>query len=154
MPSEFAHHWTLDPTVTFLNHGSYGAAPREVLGVQQAWRDRMEAEPVRFFSELETELDGARRALGAFVGADPDDLAFVPNATAGTNTVLRSLRFRVGDELLTTDHAYNAVKNAMEYVAERDGARVVIAPVPFPIDSPEQIVGAVLAAVTPQTRLA
>lgn len=154
MPSEFAHHWTLDPTVTFLNHGSYGAAPREVLGVQQAWRDRMEAEPVRFFSELETELDGARRALGAFVGADPDDLAFVPNATAGTNTVLRSLRFRAGDELLTTDHAYNAVKNAMEYVAERDGARVVIAPVPFPIDSPEQIVGAVLAAVTPQTRLA
>ncbi len=154
MPSEFAHHWTLDPTVTFLNHGSYGAAPREVLAVQQAWRDRMEAEPVRFFSELETELDEARRALGAFVGADPDDLAFVPNATAGTNTVLRSLRFRAGDELLTTDHAYNAVKNAMEYVAERDGARVVIAPVPFPIDSPEQIVGAVLAAVTPQTRLA
>jgi len=154
MPAEFAHHWTLDPTVTFLNHGSFGAAPREVLASQQAWRDRIEAEPVRFFSELEAELDEARRALGAFVGADPDDLAFVPNATAGTNAVLRSLRFDVGDELLTTDHAYNAVKNAMEYVAERDGARVVIAPVPFPTESSEQIVSAVLAAVTPQTRLA
>jgi len=154
MPSEFAHHWTLDPTVNFLNHGSYGAAPREVLAVQQAWRDRIEAEPVRFFSELEAELDEARRALGAFVGADPDDLAFVPNATAGTNAVLRSLRFRAGDELLTTDHAYNAVKNAMEYVAERDGARVVIAPVPFPIDAPDQVGAAVLAATTPRTRLA
>ncbi len=154
MPSEFARHWTLDPTVTFLNHGSYGAAPRDVLAVQQAWRDRIETEPVRFFDHLEADLDEARRALGAFVGADPDDLAFVPNATAGINAVLRSLRFRAGDELLTTDHEYNAVKNAMEYIAERDGAHVVIAPVPFPVDSPEQVVAAVLAAVTPRTRLA
>lgn len=155
MPSEFAHHWTLDPAVDFLNHGSYGAAPREVLAVQQAWRDRIEAEPVRFFShELEPALDGARAALGAFVGADPDDLAFVPNATAGTNAVLRSLRFRPGDELLSTDHAYNAVKNTMEYVAEQDGARVVIAPVPFPLGSSADVVAAVLAAVTPRTRLA
>lgn len=154
MPSEFAHHWTLDPAVTFLNHGSFGAAPREVLAAQQAVRDSLESEPVRFFAELEAQLDEARRALGAFVGADPDDLAFVPNATAGTNAVLRSLRFRPRDELLTTDHAYNAAKNAMEYVAQRDGARVVIAPVPFPIDAPEQVVAAVLAAVTPRTRLA
>src|SRR5439155_23240861 len=107
----------------FLNHGSYGAAPRAVLAAQQAWRDRMESEPVRFFShDLEPAMDRARAALGAFVGADPDDLAFVPNATAGTNAVLRSLRFTAGDELLTTDHAYNAVKNATEYVAGRDGA--------------------------------
>jgi isopenicillin-N epimerase len=155
MPSEFAQHWTLDPAIAFLNHGSYGAAPRPVLAAQQAWRDRMEAEPVLFFShDLEPALDAARAALGAFVGADPDDLAFVPNATAATNTVLRSLHFEPGDELLTTDHAYNAVKNAMEYVAERDGASVVIAAVPFPGTSPESALTAVLALVTPRTRLA
>jgi isopenicillin-N epimerase len=155
MPSEFAAHWTLDPAVSFLNHGSFGAAPRPVLAAQQAWRDRMESEPVRFFSyELEPALDEARAALGAFVGADPDDLAFVPNATAGTNAILRSLRFGAGDELLTTDHAYNAAKNAMEYVAERDGARVVIAPVAFPGTSPASVTAAVLGAVTPRTRLA
>ena len=155
MPSEFARHWTLDPAIAFLNHGSYGAAPRPVLAAQQAWRDRMEAEPVLFFShDLEPALDAARSELGAFVGADPDDLAFVPNATAGFNTVLRSLHFQRGDELLTTDHAYNAAKNAMEFVAERDGARVVIAPVAFPTDSPAQVAEAVLAAVTPRTRLA
>jgi isopenicillin-N epimerase len=155
MPSEFARHWTLDPAVAFLNHGSYGAAPRSVLAAQQAWRDRMEAEPVRFFShDLEPAMDAARQALGAFVGADADDLAFVPNATAGFNTVLRSLRFAAGDELLTTDHAYNAAKNAMEYVAERDGATVVIAPVPFPSGGPAEVVEAVLAAVTSRTRLA
>jgi isopenicillin-N epimerase len=155
MPSEFAQHWTLDPAIAFLNHGSYGAVPRPVLAAQQAWRDRMEAEPVLFFShDLEPALDAARAALGAFVGADPDDLAFVPNATAGINTVLRSLRFEPGDELLTTDHAYNAVKNAMEYVAERDGASVVIAGVPFPGTSRESALAAVLASVTPRTRLA
>lgn len=155
MPSEFARHWTLDPSVAFLNHGSYGAAPRPVLASQQAWRDRMEAEPVRFFShDLEPAMDTARGVLGAFVGADPDDLAFVPNATTGFNAVLRSLRFAPGDELLTTDHAYNAAKNALEFVAERDGARVVVAAVPFPIDDPGTVVEAVLVAVTPRTRLA
>lgn len=155
MPSEFAQHWTLDPAVASLNHGSFGAVPRPVLAAQQAWRDRMEAEPVLFFAhDLEQALDAARAALGAFVGADPDDLAFVPNATAATNAVLRSLRFEAGDELLTTDHAYNAVRNAMEYLAERDGASVVIAAVPFPGTSPESALAAVLAAVTPRTRLA
>lgn len=155
MPSEFARHWTLDPAVDFLNHGSYGATPRVVLDDQQAWRDRMEAEPVRFFSaDLEAALDGARQALAGFVGADADDLAFLPNATAGFNTVLRSLRFGPGDELLTTDHAYNAAKNAMEFVADRDGARVVIAAVPFPIGDPQEVMTAVLGAVTSRTRLA
>jgi isopenicillin-N epimerase len=155
MPSEFARHWTLDPAVAFLNHGSFGAAPRPVLVAQAAWRERMEAEPVRFFSrELEPAMDAAREVLGTFVGADPDDLAFVPNATAGFNTVLRSLCFARGDELLTTDHAYNAAKNAMEYVAARDGASVVIAAVPFPSHGADEVVEAVLAAVTPRTRLA
>jgi isopenicillin-N epimerase len=155
MPSEFARHWTLDPAVAFLNHGSYGAAPRPVLAAQLAWRERMEAEPVLFFShDLEPAMDAARWALGAFVGADADDLAFVPNATSGFNAVLRSLHFAPGDELLTTDHAYNAAKNAMEFVAERDGARVVIAPVPFPIGDASLVLEAVLAAVTPRTRLA
>ena len=155
MPSEFAAHWTLDPAISFLNHGSFGAAPRPVLAAQLAWRDRMESEPVRFFShDLEPALDQARAALGAFVGADPDDLAFVPNATAGTNAILRSLRFGPGDELLTTDHAYNAAKNAMEYVAERDGAQVVITPVAFPGTSSASVTEAVLGAVTPRTRLA
>ena len=147
--------WALDPSVTFLNHGSFGACPRAVLDAQRRWRDRMEAEPVRFLAiELEELLTAARTTLGAFVGADPDDLAFVPNATAGVNTVLRSLRFAPGDELLTTDHEYNASLNALRFAARRDGARVVLARVPFPVADPGAAVEAVLAAVTPRTRLA
>jgi isopenicillin-N epimerase len=147
--------WTLDPGVTFLNHGSFGACPRVVLEAAQRIRERVEREPVRFLvAELEPLLDEARAAVGALLGAAADDLAFVPNATAGVSTVLRSLDLAPGDELLTTDHAYNACRNALEHVAERSsGARVVVAAVPFPTPGPEAVIEAILSRVTPRTRL-
>ena len=147
--------WPLDPDVIFLNHGSFGACPAEVLRHQRALRDEMEAGPVRFLSrELDDRLDVARAALAAFVGADPDDLGFVVNATTGVNAVLRSLSFKADDELLTTDHAYNACRNTLNFVAARHGIRVVVAMVPFPVASPDEVVEAVLSKVTPRTRLA
>jgi len=152
--SELARHWNLDPQVEFLNHGSFGACPRPVLEAQQELRARLERQPVLFLSrELEGRLDEARGALAQFVGADPDDLAFVPNATSGVNTVVRSLRLSPGDELLTTDHAYNACRNALRSL-EPSGVRVVTASVPWPGTTPGAVVDAVLAAVTPRTRLA
>jgi isopenicillin-N epimerase len=153
--SALAHLWPLDPSVTFLNHGSYGACPRPVLEAQERFRHKMEREPVLFLGrELEARLDEARSALGAFIGADSEDLAFVPNATAGTNSVLRSFSFAPDDEILVTDHAYNACRTAVEYVTGRAGARPVVARVPFPIHDPDVVVDAVLAVVTARTRLA
>jgi isopenicillin-N epimerase len=146
--------WRLDPDITFLNHGSFGACPIGVLDYQQSLRDRLERQPLKFLSrDLEALLDAARVDLAAFVGASPADLVFVPNATTGVNAVLRSLRFGPGDELLTTDQEYNACRNALEFVAARSGATVVVAPLPWPIEDPKQVVAAVLAAVTPRTRL-
>ncbi|MDI1478224.1 aminotransferase class V-fold PLP-dependent enzyme [Polyangium sp. y55x31] len=147
--------WDLDPTITFLNHGSFGACPLRIREAQDRFRAQMEREPVRFFvRELEPLLDAALRALADFVGAGAADLAFVPNATAGVNTVLRSLDLRPGDELVTTNHEYNACRNALEAAAARAGARVVVAAVPFPLESPDDVVRAVLDCTGPRTRLA
>jgi len=149
------HHFVLDPDVTFLNHGSFGACPRSVLAEQQRLRERLEAEPVRFFNrEYEPLLDAARHTLGRFVGCDGDDLAFVTNATTAVNAVLRSLEFSPGDELLITSHGYNACNNVVRFVAARTGAVVVVAQVPFPVTSAEEIVEAITRAVTPRTKLA
>ena len=154
-PEEWAALWPLERGIAFLNHGSYGACPSEVLRHQAALRAEMEAEPVRFLGrELEGGLDAAREALAAFVGADADDLAFITNATGGVNAVLRSLAFSAGDEVLTTDHCYAACRNTLDYVAARSGVKVNVAVVPFPVASPDAVVEAVLAKVTPSTRLA
>jgi len=155
MPSPLSGHWVLDPQITFLNHGSFGACPRSVLDAQDRWRERMEAQPVQFLARDLPELLGeARRTLGAFVGADPGDLAFVTNATGAVNAVIRSLRFEPGDELLTTDHEYNATINVLRHVAERDGAKVVVARIPFPAPGPDGVVESILAATTERTRFA
>ena len=147
-------HWLLDPRIVFLNHGSFGATPREVLAVQDGYRARLEQEPVRFLvRELEPLLDAARARLAAFLGADAAGLAFVPNATTGVNAVLRSLALAEGDELLVTTHEYNACRNALDAVAARTRARVVVADIPFPVASAGDVVERVMAGVTARTRL-
>jgi len=156
--NDLRRHWHLDPEVVFLNHGSFGACPRPVLEAQLRMRERMEREPVRFFTrEAPALLEGARDALGAFLGADAGDLAFVPNASTALNAVLRSLPFREGDEILVTDHEYNATRNTAERVARERGARVAVARIPFPLGEgpgPARVIAAVLEATGPRTRLA
>ncbi len=154
-PAALPELWPLDPGVTFLNHGSFGSCPRSVLAFQTELRARLERQPVRFFvRDLEPLWDDARAGLSRFLGARPEDMVFVRNATEGINAVLRSLEFSRDDELLVTDHEYNASRNALDYVAGRSGARVVVVPVPFPIADSAAVVSALAAAVTPRTRLA
>jgi isopenicillin-N epimerase len=147
--------WDLDPTITYLTHGTYGACPRPVLEAQQTLVAELEANPIRFLTrEFEGRLDAAREQVAEFLDADSAGLVVVPNATTGVATVVESLRLRPGDELLANDHEYNATLNALATVAERAKARVVHASIPLPIRHPEQVVEAILANVTPRTRLA
>jgi isopenicillin-N epimerase len=153
--SPFRKYWGLAPKTVFLNHGSFGACPKAVLDAQVEFRRQMEAEPVQFlWRSYEERLDIARNALAKFIGVEPTDLVFVPNATTAVNAVVRSLELRPGDELLTTSHDYNACRNVLVEAAQRARAKMVVAPVPFPIRKPDEIVEAILSAVTRRTRLA
>lgn len=153
--TDLRQHWTLHPDVAFLNHGSFGACPRRVLEVQAELRAEMEREPVRFLGrEFEDRLDAVRAELGPFLGAAPQDLALVPNATTGVNAVLQSVQLEAGDEVVITDHGYNACANAVDFVCDRAGARRVTAALPFPLSHEDEILEAILAVVTPRTRLA
>jgi Aminotransferase class-V len=107
-----------------------------------------------FLQVLPKALRSAAESLGAFIGADGCDIAFVENATTGCNAVLRSLRLAAGDELLMLSHGYPAVRNAVRHVAEEAGARVVEAKVPFPPPQPDAILAGVGAALTGRTRVA
>ncbi len=147
--------WRLDPAVTFVNHGSFGACPLPVLAHQRALIDELEAEPVAFLdTTFESRIDEARHAVARFLNADADGLVFVQNATSGVSTVLQSLEFAPGDELLTTNHEYNATLNGLAEVAGRGGAKVVTIQLPLEITSDDEVVEAFRAALTPRTRLA
>ncbi len=159
-------HWALDPTVTYLNHGTVGATPRRVLAAQQAIRDEIERQPSRFMLRELTaigmgarhraplRLRAAAEVVAAFVGARGDDLVFVENATTGMNAVLRSLALRPGDEILITDHTYGAVANAARFAARERGAEVRVVEIPYPLHDPGEVASAIAAAVGPRTRIA
>ena len=151
--------WHLSPDARFLNHGSFGACPREVLAAQERFRVEMEAQPDLFFregiapGEGATLLRGSAAALATFVGAAPESIAFVENATAGVQAVLRSLPLAPGDEILVTDHTYNAVRLMVEARCAETGGRSRVVTLPIPATS-DGIVQRFRDALTPQVRLA
>ncbi len=148
-------HWGLDPDVTFLNNGSFGATPRVVLDAVRQTHLEMEAEPVRFHArELPGRIAAARTAVASFVGADEAGLAFVQNATTGVNAVLRSFPWQPGDAILLADQTYNAVKQTAIWVSKRYGVELQWAKLPFPLDRADQMVTPWLEAATSKTRLA
>lgn len=146
--------WMLDPSVTFLNHGCFGARLRSVFDAQQAWRREFETAPLRVLEfERDRNLLAAKEAVGAFLGMTPANFGLVTNASDGVNAVLRSRRFVPGGQLLTTSHVYPAVRETMQFLAERRGLEYVEANVPYPIESPDQVVHAVEQAMTGRTCL-
>jgi isopenicillin-N epimerase len=146
--------FSLDPAVSHLNHGSFGAVPVPVQRAQQRLRDEMEANPVKFFAggALHDRVAAARRHLATFVGLDPDGCAVVPNATTGVGIVLGSVDLGRGDEILTTDHRYGAVAMAIERTCRETGA--VVREVPIRLDATDaDVVADVRAGITGRTRL-
>lgn len=149
--------WSLDPEIHHLNHGSFGAVPVAVQEARAEWLARWERATTAFIIEtLPVEIDRARAEVAAFVGSSPEGFVFVRNASTAIASVVRSMEGSLtpGDQILTTSHDYNAVRQTLRFTALRTGAEVVVANVPFPIQGPAEVSEAVLAKVGPRTKLA
>lgn len=144
----------LDPTVTFLNHGSFGATPWPVMKAYQDWQIKLEYQPVRFLGrELDSFLRKARESLGAYLNVEASDVVFIPNATHGINIIARSMKLTADDEVLTTDHEYGACDYAWEFACQKMGCRYIRKPIPLPIQTEEQIIQHFLKGVSPKTKV-
>ncbi|MBC7771428.1 MAG: aminotransferase class V-fold PLP-dependent enzyme [Pyrinomonadaceae bacterium] len=152
--SPLASHWRFDPDIVFLNHGSFGGVPFVVSEFQRSLQLLMQREPIRFVVELmEPMLDQARHDIAPLLGCDADDFAFVVNATMGVNTVVRSLTLKPGDELVTSNHEYNACNNVLDWAAQHWGAKVVKLELPFPVKSSDEMYDTITRGVGPRAKL-
>jgi isopenicillin-N epimerase len=157
-PPQFGRHaldlWHLDPDIAFLNFGSFGAVPRCVLDLQKSWSERIERRPIEMLDRRLNELLlPAHDAATRFVNGVDGHNAFMVNATAAINAVIRSMCFAPGDRLVATTHVYNAVRKTMEWVARRDGAEYVEFDVPLPAGGPEEFADSFVERLPARTRL-
>lgn len=144
----------LDREIVYLNHGSFGACPVPVFDEYQRWQRELERQPVEFLGRRsEGLLDAARDRLASYLGAEAEDLVFVPNATSGLNVIARSLPLAQGDEVLSTDLEYGALDRTWQYVCDRSGARYVRQTIDGPVADPNDVVEAIWAGVTPRTKV-
>jgi isopenicillin-N epimerase len=151
---ELREQFLIRPEVAFLNHGSFGACPRPVFERYQQWQLELERQPVEFIGRRRVSLlKEARTALARYLNADPDEVVYQPNVTQALNIVAQSLPLAEGDEILTTDHEYGALDRTWKFVCQRTGARYVVQPLPSPLDDPDDVVEAVMAGVTPRTKV-
>lgn len=156
MSTNLAQQFLLDPDVLFLNHGSFGACPRPVFEDYQRWQLKLERQPVEFLDSrrgLKANLKVAREALAKELNTAPDNIAQVSNATTGLNVVIQSLPLKPGDEILTTNHEYNALEKTWIYMARKTGAKVVVMPVDLPLTSARQFHDTVARGFSERTKV-
>jgi isopenicillin-N epimerase len=147
-------HFFLDPSVVFLNHGSFGATPKSVFEAYQNWQLRLERQPVLFLGrEFDGLLKDSRRVLGGYLNVDADDLVYIPNATHGVNIMAHSLQLKSGDEILTTDHEYGACDYTWDFICGKAGAKYIHQRIPLPVYSEEEIVDQLWQGVTSRTKV-
>ena len=146
--------YLLDPEITFLNHGSFGACPKPVFEEYQRWQHKLEQQPVEFMArDIYDYLKEARDSLGKFVGCTGDDLVYVTNPTTAVNTIIRSLDFGPGDEILTTDQEYGALIRAWNQYADKRGFKLVEHVTQFPMTTHEDFVNKFWSDVNEKTKV-
>jgi isopenicillin-N epimerase len=153
-PEELLPHFLVNPDITFLNHGSFGACPKPVFETYQNWQRELEWQPVEFlgrrFAGLMAE---SRQVLADYLGTARDNLVYVPNATVGLNIVAHSLKLQPGDQVLTTNHEYGALDRTWILLSQKVGFKYINQPVPIPLTDTPSFIEAFWKAVTPDTKV-
>lgn len=145
--------WMLDPEITYLNHGSFGARTASVFEAQQRHKLEFEASPVDYLDRKRHLFIDARQTVAGFVGCDCEGFGFVENATTGVGSVIRSIEFDQGDEILTTNHVYNGVRQLLSYHARRNNLLYSEVSIPLPIVKSSEIVSRITSACTSSTKV-
>ncbi len=144
----------LDPSITFLNHGSFGATPRPVFQAYQSWQRELERQPVEFLGRrFDNLMEAARSSLGDYLGTNANNLVFTTNVTEALNIVAHSLDLGPGDEVLGTDHEYGALDRTWHFLARERGFTYINQPIPVPLTSKEDFLDSLWEAVSPRTRV-
>lgn len=147
-------HFLLNPKITYLNHGSFGACPKKVFESYQDWQRRLELDPVQFITNTgQVALYESKKALAQFIHADPLDLILTTNPSQALNTVIRSLNLKEGDEILTTNQEYGAMNRTWNYYCKKTGAKYVNQHIPLPIHSKDDFLNAFFKGVTSKTKI-
>jgi isopenicillin-N epimerase len=147
-------HFLLNPEITFLNHGSFGACPIPILENYQYWQKELEREPVQFIQKkAPVYLQTAKEAVAQFVGCDADDFFFTANPTIAINTIMRSMKLNPGDEILTTNHEYGAMDRTWNFYCEKSGAKYIRQNISIPIQSKERLLEEFWSGYTSKTKI-
>ena len=144
----------IDQNVTYLNHGSFGACPKELLNTQFNFKKELEKEPVKHLAfDIIKNLEKSRKALSLYVNCDKDDLVYFPNPSTALNTVLRSLKLNKGDEILATNHEYGAMDKAWKYLSKKTGIIYINQKISVPLTTTEFFINEFLKGITKKTRI-
>lgn len=146
--------FALDPAIHFLNHGSFGAAPAPVAEAAAGWRSKIEARPIEMMGRRMNDLlADTKMAIGAYIGADPERIGLVTNATSGVGAVLRSIVWKAGDQIIISNQGYNAVRQAAHFCCERFGCEMIVVDLPLPMLESSEVCDRLVGAITGRTRL-
>jgi len=133
-------HFLLNPEITYLNHGSFGACPKPIFDNYQKWQLELEREPVQFITKnAAVYLKQSKLALAKFIGCEAEDFFFTPNPTTAINTIIRSLKLNPGDEILATNHEYGAMDKTWSFYSKQTGVKYIRQKISFPVISKEQL---------------
>ena len=143
----------LDPKITHLNHGSFGATPKPIFNSLVNWQKKLELNPSKHIYDTFDFLKESRSSLASYINCDKDDVVFVPNPSTALNTIIKSLNLNPGDEILSTNHEYETLDRTWKYISKNTGSKYIQVPISLPLKSENNFIECFLKKITSKTKI-